>query len=212
MLSFNLLSSVKRLLCIGAHPDDIEIGAGATIIRLLRQVPHLEVTWCVLSGNEQRRREASLSAERFLQGFNKSLVLADIPDSFFPDYRRDIKKVFEDRLRIAQPDLILTHCRDDRHQDHRTVNELTWNSFRAHQILEYEIPKWDGDLIQPNVYVPAEESDAALKVQLILEMFASQGQKHWFDKETFLALMRLRGLESNCRYAEAFVVRKLVVA
>jgi LmbE family N-acetylglucosaminyl deacetylase len=206
------LSDVKRLLCIGAHSDDIEIGAGATVLRVLRESPDVEVTWCVLSGNQMRHDEARRSAERLLRASTKSLILSNIPDSHFPEHRREIKQIFEERLKSTNPDLILTHSREDRHQDHRVVNELTWNAFRAHQIWEYEIPKWDGDLIQPNLYVPAEADDVSAKIAVLLETFGSQGNKHWFDRETFLGLMRIRGLESNSRYAEAFVARKLVVA
>lgn len=212
MIAFNIFKNVKRLLCIGAHSDDIEIGAGATILRILRESPDVEVTWCVLSGDEVRHDEARRSAERLLRNAARSLVFTSFPDSQFPDHRREIKQTFEQRLKHVKPDLILTHSREDRHQDHRVANELTWNTFRANQIWEYEIPKWDGDLIQPNLYVSAEPDDASLKVSVLLESFASQSKKHWFDSETFLGLMRLRGLESNSRYAEAFVARKFVVS
>ena len=212
MIAFNIFKNVKRLLCIGAHSDDIEIGAGATILRILRESPDVEVTWCVLSGSEVRQDEARRAAERLLQNAARSLIFTSFPDSQFPEHRGEIKETFEQRLKHVNPDLILTHSREDRHQDHRVANELTWNTFRANQIWEYEIPKWDGDLIQPNLYVSAQPDDASLKVSVLLETFASQGKKHWFDSETFLGLMRLRGLESNSRYAEAFVARKFVVS
>lgn len=212
MIPFTVLKNVKRLLCIGAHSDDIEIGAGATVLRILRDSPGVEITWCVLSGNGTRQQEARRSAERLLQNSIKSLVFTNIPDAHFPDHRGAIRQIFEERLKNTKPDLIFTHNRDDRHQDHRTVNELTWSAFRSHQIWEYEIPKWDGDLIQPNLYVPADQLDVSEKIATLLETFSSQSNKHWFDRETFLGLMRLRGLESNCRHAEAFVARKFVVA
>ena len=212
MIAFSVFKNVKRLLCIGAHSDDIEIGAGATVLRVVREAPNVEITWCVLSGSQTRHDEARRGAERLLGSSIKSLILASVPDSHFPEHRRDIKQIFEERLKTTNPDLILTHSRDDRHQDHRVANEFTWNVFRAHQIWEYEIPKWDGDLLQPNLYVPAEVDDVSTKITTLLEIFGSQGNKHWFDGETFLGLMRLRGLESNTRYAEAFVARKLVVA
>jgi LmbE family N-acetylglucosaminyl deacetylase len=212
MIAFNIFKNVKRLLCIGAHSDDIEIGAGATILRILRESPDVEVTWCVLSGSEIRQDEARRAAERLLRNAARSLIFTSFPDSQFPEHRSKIKDTFEQRLKHVNPDLILTHSREDRHQDHRVTNELTWNTFRANQIWEYEIPKWDGDLIQPNLYVSAEPDDASLKVSVLLETFASQSKKHWFDSETFLGLMRLRGLESNSRYAEAFVARKFVVS
>jgi LmbE family N-acetylglucosaminyl deacetylase len=212
MIAFSIFKNVKRLLCIGAHSDDIEIGAGATVLRVLRESPDVEVTWCVLSGNEMRHDEARRGAERLLRNSIKSLILASIPDSQFPEHRSEIKQIFEQRLKPANPDLILTHSREDRHQDHRVVNEFTWNTLRAHQIWEYEIPKWDGDLTQPNLYVPAEPGDVSVKIAALRDTFRSQSNKHWFDDETFLGLMRLRGLESNSRYAEAFVARKFVVA
>src|SRR5437660_3506892 len=146
MIAFDIFKNVKRLLCIGAHSDDIEIGAGATVLRVLRESPDVEITWCVLSGNEIRHDEARRGAERLLRHSTKSLILTSAPDSHFPEHRREIKETFEKRLKDVNPDLILTHSREDRHQDHRVVNELTWNTFRAHQIWEYEIPKWDGDL------------------------------------------------------------------
>jgi LmbE family N-acetylglucosaminyl deacetylase len=212
MIAIDIFKNVKRLLCIGAHSDDIEIGAGATVLRILRESPDVEITWCVLSGNELRHDEARRGAERLLRNATSTLVLTSVPDTSFPEHRREIKETFQQRLKPVNPDLILTHSREDRHQDHRVVNEFTWNTFRAHQIWEYEIPKWDGDLTQPNLYVSAEQDDVSRKIEVLLETFRSQTNKHWFDGETFLGLMRLRGLESNSRYAEAFVARKLVIA
>lgn len=212
MIAIDIFKNVKRLLCIGAHSDDIEIGAGATVLRILRESPDVEITWCVLSGNEMRHDEARRGAERLLRNSTNTLILTSVPDTSFPEHRRELKETFQQRLKPVNPDLILTHSREDRHQDHRAVNELTWNTFRAHQIWEYEIPKWDGDLTQPNLYVPAEQDDVSMKIEVLLETFRSQTNKHWFDGETFIGLMRLRGLESNSRYAEAFVARKLVVA
>ena len=213
MIAFSALKNVKRLLCIGAHSDDIEIGAGATVLRILRESPEVEVTWCVLSGNAIRHREARRGAAHLLKGCTtKSLILTNFPDALFPEHKKQIKQMFEQRLKPVNPDLILTHFRMDAHQDHRVASELTWNTFRSHQIWEYEIPKWDGDLIQPNLYVPAEASDVSVKISALLDAFRSQSNKHWFDGETFRGLMRLRGLEGNARYAEAFIARKLVVA
>jgi len=213
MISFSALRNVKRLLCIGAHSDDIEIGAGATVLRILRESPEVEVTWCVLSGNATRHREARRGAKLLLKGCaTKSLILTSFPDALFPEHKKQIKQLFERRLKPVNPDLILTHSRRDAHQDHRVANELTWNTFRSHQIWEYEIPKWDGDLLQPNLYVPADAGDVSAKISALLDAFGSQRNKHWFDEETFRGLMRLRGLESNARYAEAFIARKLVVS
>jgi LmbE family N-acetylglucosaminyl deacetylase len=213
MIAFSSFKRIRRLLCLGAHSDDIEIGAGATVLRVVRENPDVEVTWCVLSGNETRQDEARAGAEHILGSRTaRSIVLKDFTDSYFPEQRQKIKQFFEQSLKSTDPDLILTHARADAHQDHRVVNELTWNTFRAHQIWEYEIPKWDGDIIQPNLYVPVDPEDVTTKITVLREVFASQRSKHWFDEETFRGLLRIRGLESNTRYAEAFVARKFVVA
>jgi LmbE family N-acetylglucosaminyl deacetylase len=213
MIAFSSFKRIRRLLCLGAHSDDIEIGAGATVLRVVRENPDVEVTWCVLSGDETRHDEARGGAEHILSSRTaRSIVLQDFTDSYFPEQRQKIKQFFEQSLKCTDPDLILTHGRTDAHQDHRLVNELTWNTFRAHQIWEYEIPKWDGDIIQPNLYVPVDPEDVVTKIAVLREVFASQRSKHWFDEETFRGLLRIRGLESNTRYAEAFVARKFVVA
>jgi LmbE family N-acetylglucosaminyl deacetylase len=213
MIGFNGFKQVRRLLCLGAHSDDIEIGAGATILRILRESPDVEVTWCVLSGNEIRHQEARSGAEQLLgRNVSRSIFLQDFTDSRFPDQLSEIKSFFEQHLKSTDPDLILTHARLDAHQDHRMVNQVTWNTFRAHQIWEYEIPKWDGDITQPNLYVPVTSDDVRAKIDVLRDAFSSQRGKHWFDDETFRGLMRIRGLESNTRYAEAFVARKFVVA
>jgi LmbE family N-acetylglucosaminyl deacetylase len=213
MIAFSSFKRVKRILCLGAHSDDIEIGTGATVLRIVRENPDVDVTWCVLSGNETRQDEARGGAEHILGPRTaRSIILKDFTDSYFPEQRQKIKQFFEQSLKSTDPDLILTHARTDAHQDHRMVNELTWNTFRAHQIWEYEIPKWDGDIIQPNLYVPVDPEDVTTKITVLREVFASQRSKHWFDEETFRGLMRIRGLESNTRYAEAFVARKFVVA
>jgi LmbE family N-acetylglucosaminyl deacetylase len=211
MIAFTSFKNVRRLLCLGAHSDDIEIGAGATILRILRENPDVEVTWVVFSGNEQRHQEARNSAELFLNhAATKSLILHGFKDAWFPSQMTEIKQAFEP-LKILEPDLVLTHTREDRHQDHRVINELTWNAFRSHQIWEYEIPKWDGDLGTPNLYVPVDPEDVDTKIAALMSAFGTQRSKHWFDEETFRGLMRIRGLESNTRYAEGFYARKYVV-
>jgi LmbE family N-acetylglucosaminyl deacetylase len=213
MIAFSGFKQVRRLLCLGAHSDDIEIGAGATLLRVVRENPGVEVTWCVLSGNELRQEEARRGADQILGPHTpRSILLKDFTDSNFPEQRQSIKEFFEQGLKSVDPDLILTHARADAHQDHRMVNELTWNTFRAHQIWEYEIPKWDGDLMQPNLYVPVDPDDVAAKIAVLRDVFASQRSKHWFDEETFRGLMRIRGLESNTRYAESCVGREFVLS
>jgi LmbE family N-acetylglucosaminyl deacetylase len=203
------------VLCLGAHSDDIEIGAGATIIGWIEAGVALDVTWCVLSAPGARADEARASAAAFLRGARNFRVhLGEFKDSYFP-YQGDLIKPWLSRLKdeIDPPDVILTHREHDRHQDHREVSGLTWNLFRNHFILEYEIPKWDGDLGQPNVYVPATPAAMDRKIALLLEHFGTQRSKDWFDRELFGGLARLRGME--CRapggIAEAFYARKLVL-
>ncbi len=211
MIGFTSFKNIRRLLCLGAHSDDIEIGAGATVLRILRENPNVEVTWVVFSGSAQRHEEARNSAELFLKhAAAKSLILHAFKDAWFPTHYSEIKQAFES-LKVLDPDLILTHTKEDKHQDHRVINELTWNAFRSHQIWEYEIPKWDGDLATPNLYVPVESSDVDSKIAALMSAFGTQRAKHWFDEETFRGLMRIRGLESNTRYAEGFYARKYVV-
>jgi LmbE family N-acetylglucosaminyl deacetylase len=199
------------VLCLGAHADDIEIGAGGTILNWIASGVRLEVHWCVLSAMGPRRAEAEASAAAFLAGAAASRIeLAQFEDGFFP-YRGDEIKVWMEGLKAAvDPQVILTHRRSDAHQDHREVCQLTWNLFRDHLILEYEIPKWDGDLDQPNVYMPLTSAVLERKVELLLAHFGTQRSKDWFDAETFTGLARLRGMESRSRdrYAEAFVLRK----
>ena len=202
------------ILCLGAHSDDIEIGAGATILSLLERGVPLKVRWCVLSGGAEREREARASAADFLSGAAEALIeVLTFPNGFFPQHGGTIKAWFEELKERVDPDIILTHYREDAHQDHREVCRLTWNTFRDHCILEYEIPKWDGDMGQPNLYVPVSASALKRKVDLLMSHFASQHSKHWFDAETFVGLARLRGMECCApeRYAEAFFGRKLAL-
>lgn len=212
MLSLTLASAtgrLRRVLAIGCHPDDIEIGCGGTILSLTQAVPDLEVTWVVLAADGERAGEARSSADAFLSGAAVSDVhLHEFRESFLPYTGGAVKDVFE-RLKAVEPDLVLTHTRSDLHQDHRLACELTWNTFRNHLILEYEIPKYDGDLGTPNVFVPLTEELAADKLRLLSEHHASQATKHWFDEELFRSLLRIRGMESATRYAEAFTCRKL---
>jgi len=199
------------ILCLGAHSDDIEIGAGGTILGLIASGVKLNVHWCVLSAGGLRSAEARGAAEAFLEGSRSSTVdVADFEDSYFPAHSRSIKQwLIEVRSRI-DPDVVLTHARFDAHQDHREVNQLTWNVFRDHLVLEYEIPKWDGDLCQPNAYVPLTADVLERKIELLHEHFGTQRSKDWFDRATFAGLARLRGMECRApeHFAEAFTLRK----
>ena len=206
--------SPPRILCLGAHSDDIEIGCGGTILTLLQQYPNLSVHWMVFSGDEVRAREARDSAAAFLASAQSThVVVKTWRDGFFPTFAAQIKEEFESLKRSVDPDLIFTHFRNDRHQDHRLICDLTWNTFRNHLILEYEIPKYDGDLEQPNLFVPLEDSVCSRKIQILVDVFQSQRHRHWFDAETFRSILRLRGVEANSptRYAEAFYCRKAVL-
>jgi LmbE family N-acetylglucosaminyl deacetylase len=202
------------VLCLGAHSDDIEIGAGGTLLSWIDQGVHLDVHWCVLSGVDERGTEARASANDFLAGAaERTIEIMSFRDGFFPEQGEQIKLWFEQLKSRLNPDVILTHRRDDGHQDHRQVNRLVWNTFRDHLVLEYEIPKWDGDMARPNVYMPVSASIMKRKIDLLMSHFGSQRSKQWFDPETFLGLARLRGMECRAseRYAEAFVARKLAL-
>ena len=199
-----------RVLCLGAHADDIEIGCGGTLLQLARAQPDLACDWVVFSATPQRAAEARASAQRFLRGAGRSrIAVLGFEDGFFPYQGAEIKRHFE-TLKSARPDLIFTHYHQDRHQDHRLLADLTWNTFRDHFILEYEIPKYDGDLGQPNSYVHLDAADCSAKIETLLSCFESQRGKHWFTADTFRALMRLRGLESASptQFAEGFYSRK----
>jgi LmbE family N-acetylglucosaminyl deacetylase len=204
-----------RVLAIGCHPDDIEIGCGGTILDLAERRPDLELTWLALSADGTRANEAQASARGFLEGLvtTPQIFVESFRDGFFPYEGAAVKERFEQLKAQVSPDVIFTHAATDRHQDHRLACELTWNTFRDHLILEYEIPKWDADLTPPNVYVPLTEATVRRKVDLLNEHFASQREKHWFTDDLFRALLRLRGMEANAEsgYAEAFHCRKLVL-
>lgn len=203
-----------RILCLGAHCDDIEIGCGGTLLKLKSQYSKIRIKWVVFASNEIRKKEALKSASLFLEGIEKTNVtVLDYRDGFLPSVWSEVKGTFENIKDEFQPDVIFTHYREDLHQDHRTINELTWNTFRNHLILEYEIPKFDGDLGKPNLFVPLEESILEKKKRFLIESFESQLNKHWFDDVLLSSLPRIRGVEcaSNTRYAEAFYSRKLIV-
>lgn len=202
------------ILCLGAHCDDIEIGCGGALLRLIGEYPVRHIKWVVFTSTPERKREALASAEAFLAGApSKEAVILDFRDAFLPFAAQEAKEHFEAIKREFDPSLVFTHYRGDRHQDHRLLSDLAWNTFRNHLILEYEIPKYDGDLGAPNCFFPLTEEQARRKVDIIMDCFASQREKHWFDKETFLALLRIRGMEAAnpTPYAEAFHLRKIVI-
>jgi LmbE family N-acetylglucosaminyl deacetylase len=203
-----------KILCIGAHADDLEIGCGGTVLRWLKEYDNLEFYWVVLSSNPERRKEALRGAEKFLEGARKKTISVErFRDGFFPYIGTEVKEYFEALKKRVSPDLVLTHYRDDLHQDHRLVSDLTWNTFRKELILEYEIPKYDGDFGQPNLFCHLDEAVIRKKIQYILEVYRTQTQKHWLTEDTLRALMRLRGVESRAagKYAEAFFCRKIVL-
>jgi LmbE family N-acetylglucosaminyl deacetylase len=203
-----------RLLCLGAHSDDLEIGCAGALLQWIRRHESVEVTWVVLCAGGIRGAEADGSARALLRDAKRvDIVLADFPDGYLPaDYGR-VKAFFADLQGRVEPDVILTHRLEDRHQDHRLVSELTWQTWRDHLILEYEIPKYEGDLGQPSLFVPLERSVADRKVQHLLKHFGTQRSKSWFTPETFLGLMRLRGIEcrASSGMAEAFNLRKATI-
>ncbi len=218
MLELILASAHRRatrILCLGAHCDDIEIGCGGTLLKLLTRGGRWDVTWAVFSSNRQRERELRSSARRFLRRAVRTRLLTyDFRDSYFPAEYAAVKNTFESLKDLPAPDIVFTHHRADLHQDHRLVGELTWNAFRRHLILEYEIPKYEGGLTTPNTYVQLSKAQAAAKTRALLGCYRSQRAKPWFNAETFDALMRLRGVEAGpgTGWAEGFHVGKLNLA
>jgi len=201
-----------KVLFLGAHSDDIEIGCGGTILRLIRENPGIEITWVVFSALGERGEEARKSAEEFLQDVQKKqIIVHEFKDGYFPHRGAEIKDIFERLKQDFVPDVIFTHYRQDLHQDHRVLNELAWNTWRDHFILEYEIPKYDGDLGIPNFFVHLDKELCDRKTDALMRFFQTQGNKHWFTPETFQAILRIRGVESKSPggYAEAFYARKL---
>ena len=201
------------VLCLGAHSDDIEIGCGGTLLRFKADFPQVRFQWVVLSAAGARGEEAKKSAGLFTSGCEAEVILKDFRDGFFPYSGPQIKGFFEELKGQVNPDLVFTHWQGDAHQDHRVLSELTWNTFRNHMILEYEIPKYDGDLGRPNFFVSLEKPLYEEKVRHLFTAFESQQSKHWFQRETFFGLMRIRGMECNASsgYAEAFHARKVVL-
>jgi len=203
-----------NVLCLGSHSDDIEIGCGGTILRLVEQYPNCVFQWVVFSAIGVREAEAQRAATLFVGTTRlKGPLLKAFPDGFMPFVGAEVKAVFEELKQAVSPDLIFTHNRNDAHQDHRLIAELTWNTFRDNLILEYEIPKYDGDMGQPNLFVPLESEVCQRKVRYLIDAFQSQHTKRWFQQDTFLSLMRLRGMECNAPsgHAEAFYCHKVVL-
>jgi LmbE family N-acetylglucosaminyl deacetylase len=212
-LNLEIDAAPLKILCLGCHSDDIEIGCGGTVLRLGAQYPDCIFHWVVFSATDVRKEEAKHAAELFAGPRLKGLHLRSFTDGFMPYEGAQVKTFFETELKQLSPGIILTHSRKDAHQDHRLIAELTWNTFRDHLIMEYEIPKYDGDLGQPGVFVHLESALCEKKIEYIMAAFQSQHVKHWFRRDTFLSLMRLRGMECNAPsgYAEAFYGRKLIL-
>jgi LmbE family N-acetylglucosaminyl deacetylase len=198
---------------MGAHSDDIEIGCGGTILRLADEYPDCEFHWIVFNAIGPRKAEAKRAAQLFAGSRLQGPLLKNFKDGFMPYNGSEVKSVFENELKQLSPDLIFTHNGNDAHQDHQLISQLTWNTFRDHFILEYEIPKYDGDLGRPSIFVPLERELGEKKVGYLMDAFQSQQAKRWFQPDTFFSLMRLRGMEcaASSGYAEAFYCRKLVV-
>jgi len=212
---FGSRASPPRCLFLGAHCDDIEIGCGGTILKLVESQPDTHVNWVVFSSGEIREKEARSSAVRFLDGLeNYDIEILNFRNSFFPQVAADIKEHFEKIKKTLEPDVVFTHFRGDLHQDHRTVAELTWNTFRNHLILEYEIPKYDGGLGSPNAFVELTSGQIDRKVSILMDEFSSQHGKSWFTEDTFRALPRLRGIECNAQegLAESFYCSKFLMS
>jgi LmbE family N-acetylglucosaminyl deacetylase len=203
-----------RVLCLGAHCDDIDIGCGATLLKLLGTHKPAEVTWVVFAAKGERGRELRNSAKRFLRGARSQVITHEFRDSYFPAQYGAIKEAFEPLKALPSPDVVFTHHRGDLHQDHRVLGELTWNAFRRHLILEYEVPKYDGGLVTPNAYVRLDRALVDRKIRILTSCYRSQLAKPWFTPDTFRGIMRLRGIESGggAEWAEGFHAGKFCIA
>ena len=213
MVNGFLPNCLDQVLCLGAHADDIEIGCGGTLLRLVRKYPKASFVWVTLSSDAERADETRAAANKLLSGAcHRTLRIESFRGSYFPYQGAQIKDYFE-TLKSLVPDIVFTHARDDFHQDHRIVSELTWNTFRNHTILEYEIPKYDGDLGRPNAFVPLTTQDLGTKIDVLMECFPSQRNRNWFTRSTFEGIARLRGIECGAAegYAEGFFMRKTLL-
>ena len=206
---------VTNILCLGSHCDDIEIGCGGTILRITESMKHnTYVYWVIFSADSRRKREALTSADEYLRDTKgKKIIVKDFQNSYFPYYGKEIKDFFEKLKSEFSPDIVFTHYRNDLHQDHRLISELTWNTYRNHFILEYEVPKYDGDFGNPNFFVHLDEAICRRKIESIVKHYTTQRDKHWFTENTFYSVLRLRGMESNSKsmFAEGFYCRKIVI-
>jgi len=214
MLKIKLEKSKYKILCLGAHADDIEIGCGGTILKLIENNSDIIINWVIFCANRVRKKEALKSANLFLNNSKEnSIIIENYRDGFFPYIGAKIKENFERLKQQISPDLIFTHYQKDLHQDHRLISELTWNTFRDNLILEYEIPKYDGDLGRPNLFVDLTISQCNKKIKYLTKSYQSQSTKHWFSDDTFLSILRIRGIQSNAtsKYAEAFYCRKMIL-
>jgi LmbE family N-acetylglucosaminyl deacetylase len=215
MINTMLGHTPKTILLVGAHCDDIEIGCGGTVLQLVKKYPSAHFEWVVFSSTPIRAREAEASAARFLaDAASQRVTIKQFRNGYFPYVGAEIKDYFEILKTQVSPDMVFTHHLHDRHQDHRTLAEMTWNTFRDHLILEFEIPKYEGELSSPNFFVPITQSQAEKKTSALMECFASEAVKPWFTRDTFLSMLRLRGVESNSPtgLAEGYYCRKLVLA
>ena len=216
MLTFDISQSKNhplKILCLGAHSDDIEIGCGGTILRILSEYDNVEACWVVFGSKGQRDLEAVASANKFLaDAYKKKVIIKDFEESFFPYAGEKIKTFFEELKTVISPDIIFTHYRFDLHQDHRVISELTWNTYRDHLLLEYEIVKYDGDIGIPNFFVRLSEEICRKKIHILMESFKTQANRYWFTQDTFSSMLRIRGIESRApdKYAEGFYCRKVV--
>jgi LmbE family N-acetylglucosaminyl deacetylase len=215
MIRLSDTSRLRSVLCLGAHSDDIEIGCGGTILRLAQENPRLRVHWVLFCGADDRRAsEARASAEQYLAGVeNKDIRIGRFRDAFMPFQGVEVKEYFEGLKKTTSPDVVFTHFREDRHQDHRMLSDLSWNTWRDHLILEYEILKYDGDLGRPNVFSPLPEEICRRKIELLMAGFPTQAGRQWFTEDAFWAMLRIRGVEANSpsKFAEAFHSRKMIL-
>jgi LmbE family N-acetylglucosaminyl deacetylase len=205
------LTDVRSVVLLGAHPDDIEIASGGTLLALATACPGLTVRYVLLSGTPERQAEARAAATAFLPGARIEFALHDLPDGRLPEHWGTVKRLLHEAAGGPAPDLVVSPWVGDAHQDHRLLGELVPTVWRGVLSLQYEIPKWDGDLGRPTVYVPLAEDRARLKVELLDKHFPSQHERGWWDEEVFLGLARLRGVECGSRYAEAFHSTKTVI-